>query len=100
MLTAGGRANSVGRVASIRVTNDVSDLLCVFIEPCGEDYWIRRRQVLHLVADIGGEAIEIIAHPQGLSVWAGAADHVDAQDEEGRPLVCGHQRPPDAFGGA
>lgn len=79
---------------STAVTNDDRDPLCVFVEPLGEDYWIGHGAKLHFAAEGAGE-INVIRHPQGLSLWFSDADPygVTVRDDAGVEVSCGFGRP-------
>ena len=81
--------------------NETEDLLCVFVEPLGEDYWIAPKQRLRFAADTSSPDLDVVWHPPtGASIWLNDADAygVTVTDESGVSVDCGHQRPPGAFG--
>ncbi len=74
-------------------------MLCIFVEPLGEDFWIAPSQALMLTAASSGPEVDCIWHAQGVSVWMGDADAYGftVTTEAGDVVECGYQRPPGAF---
>ncbi|MEV7682151.1 hypothetical protein AB0O64_26910 [Streptomyces sp. NPDC088341] len=77
--------------------------LCLFIEPYGEDYWLKPGEVFTVAPDVGGIDVRFSASvwPEGITVWLyenGDPHKVVLEytvaDADGTPLECGHQRPP------
>jgi hypothetical protein len=76
------------------VHNDKDELLCVMVEPWGEDYWASKGERLTftgLVSD--GEVIELVAWDGGVSVWLADANEVQVTSNLAGTIECGHQRP-------
>jgi hypothetical protein len=87
-------------VTSLVLRNEAETMLCVFVEPLGEDFWIAPSDSLLFSATTSRAQVECIWHQQGVSVWmddAPAHGFVVAT-EAGEVVQCGYQRPQDAFG--
>lgn len=78
------------------------ELLGVWVEPIGEDYWIARGQRLAFTAASRQPEVDCIWHPQGVSVWFGDADayEVVVTTDAGEVVECGYQRPSPLWGTA
>jgi hypothetical protein len=72
-----------------------TELLGVWVEPLGEDFWIARGQKLVFTASSTEPEIECVWHQQGVSVWFDDADAygVVVTTEAGEVVECGYQRP-------
>src|SRR5689334_4888049 len=90
-------------MAVLDVRNDSGGWLVLWLEPWGEDHWLRPGETVHVRSDYGGpeetftvERFEndddLAAGIENITVWAevGVADVIDSA---GTPLQCGHQRP-------
>ncbi|MCP2321499.1 hypothetical protein HDA40_000006 [Hamadaea flava] len=91
-------------MAAIAVTNDSAGWLVLWIEPYGEDRWLRPRETFVVRTDYSGDE-----PPFSIQYWVNADDRaagienvtvvVDegfyqgVVDDEGRLVECGHQRP-------
>jgi hypothetical protein len=71
------------------------ELLGVWVEPLGEDYWIARGQRLAFTAASSQPEVDCIWHQQGVSVCFGDADAygVVVTTDAGEVVECGYQRP-------
>lgn len=85
----------------LRVTNPFENkMLTVWMEPLGEDYWMRPMEAFTIELDeseysesICGAHFDVSWLDTGdMVVWAGALAQV--RDQSGTALQCGHQRPP------
>jgi hypothetical protein len=82
------------------VRNDNAGLLGIWVEPIGEDYWVTPGSSLTVAANASHDEVEVIWHEQGLSVWMSDADSYGfvVTTEDGSPVPCGYQRPPQGTG--
>ncbi|OJF84637.1 hypothetical protein NS14008_23975 [Nocardia seriolae] len=82
------------------MTNPHEDkVVRVWLEPMGEDYWMRPREAFtfefderEFSASMCGAHFDVSWDDGDLIVWAGAIAKV--RDQSGTELECGHQRPP------
>jgi hypothetical protein len=77
------------------VTNTSDRLMLIFIEPEGQDYWLRPNEVAEIRAEIKGPDNDFVLrqNEDGLTVWPSPGMGIVtiwAQDVE---LQCGYQRP-------
>lgn len=83
------------------VHNDTKDMLGLWLEPWGSDYWMRPGECFTVVADESAEpvdeAFETVIHDQGISVWVTAANSAEVIDADGNEICSGHQRPIEVF---
>ena len=77
------------------VSNETSDLLCVWIEPWGTDHWLCPGEEFTVVTqDTAVEApFNLVVHDQGISVFVNSGFDAEVIDRDGNPAPCGHQRP-------
>ncbi|MEL5956245.1 hypothetical protein AADR41_15995 [Streptomyces sp. CLV115] len=77
--------------------------LCLFIEPYGEDYWLKSGEVFTVAPDIEGIDVwfSTVVWDGGITVWPyedGDPTRIVLEyvvfDATGGRLECGHQRPP------
>ena len=91
---------SAAETARIVVENDGTDLRCVWIEPWGEDYWLRPEEKL-TVRGLGSGTgwFHLCWHADGAgSVYVeGEGTRFFDVTVNDRDAACGHQRPPGAF---
>ncbi|MGW6422991.1 hypothetical protein ACWF82_09975 [Nocardia sp. NPDC055053] len=89
----------------ILLSNPHSDTtLVVWIEPWGEDYWMRPGDALTVEfddADLAEQAIdagpfEVSWLDNGIVVWVVSRDGCTIRDRSGAKIECGHQRPDQA----
>ena len=87
------------RVTRLRLQNEASEMLCVFVEPLGEDFWIAPTQTLVFTASSTETEVDCIWHAQGVSVWMDDAPAYGfvVTTKTGEVVECGYQRPPGAF---
>lgn len=79
---------------SATVRNEVADLLCVYLEPWGGDYWIKRGETLRFSgAGKHGDSVEYVSHDGGVSLWLGSASDVRVAHDDGSVAHVGDQRP-------
>jgi hypothetical protein len=92
-------------VALIDITNSSNEWLVMWLEPLGEDRWLRRGETLRVKSDYVGAELAIsiehwardedraagIAH---VSVWVeGGSAYAEVTHRSGRSVPCGSQRP-------
>lgn len=95
-------------MASIVVSNSSDDWLVVWLEPLGEDRWLRpgERFTIHDNHDGPNTPFEIVywasdddraAGIENLTVWINEGDPftTEVHDRSGAVVECGHQRPPE-----
>ncbi|WP_202501561.1 hypothetical protein [Streptomyces sp. SID5785] len=86
-------------MSKIRLNNDTEQLLAVWVEPLGEDYWMRPDEQFTLTALDAGSGdpdevpFDVVVHDQGISVWVNVGFQAVVRDRSGTPVDCGHQRP-------
>jgi hypothetical protein len=87
------------RVTRLRLQNESTEMLCVFVEPLGEDFWIAPAQTLVFTGSTSEPEVDCIWHAQGVSVWMDDAPAYGfvVTTQEGEVVECGYQRPPGAF---
>jgi hypothetical protein len=83
------------------VSNETKELLGLWVEPWGLDYWLRPGERFTIVVEESAEPVDEVfethVHDQGVSVYATVANSAEVIDSAGNVLECGHQRPADAF---
>lgn len=82
-------------VPEVLLSNPFSDkTLVVWLEPWGEDYWMRPGDAITLESDAtGDERFEVSWHEEGIVVWQSSHRGCTVRDVSGAELECGHQRP-------
>jgi hypothetical protein len=80
-------------MASLTLSNDGERILCVLVEPYGEDFWIAPRQGLTFV--VPDERTTASWYEGGVSVWVNEGDPSDVvvTTNAGEAVTCGYQRP-------
>lgn len=73
---------------SLVVRNDADTLLCIFVEPLGEDFWVAPKSSLRVTATASDDEVETTWHQQGVSVWMSDADAYGflVTTEDGKPF--------------
>ncbi|XVV08611.1 hypothetical protein ACQP2X_27610 [Actinoplanes sp. CA-131856] len=86
-------------MTNLNLLNETEGMLCVFVEPLGEDFWIAPSQRLLFTATTSQPSVECVWHRQGVSVWMDDADAYGftVTTDTGEAVECGYQRPPGAF---
>ncbi|MDG6105551.1 hypothetical protein Daura_13610 [Dactylosporangium aurantiacum] len=90
-------------MATLDVRNDSGGWLVLWLEPWGEDRWLRPGETFHVRSDYDGpaEAFEVerfdndddrAAGIENIAVYVNEGA-VEVTDSAGTPLECGHQRP-------
>jgi hypothetical protein len=77
------------------VRNDGTNLMLVFTEPEGQDFWLRPGESAVLQADVESVDAEFVVkkNEDGITVWpSDAMGYIEVWQND-RPLECGHQRP-------
>lgn len=84
-------------MAKTSVGNDTDDLLCLWLEPWGRDYWMRPDEVFAVGTETDPEEapFNTVVHDHGVTVWVNAGFDAEVVDQGGTVLECGHQRPED-----
>ncbi|MFJ5117967.1 hypothetical protein [Kitasatospora sp. NPDC088548] len=83
----------------IRLSNDTEKTLGIWVEPWGEDYWMKPNEKFTIVTDTPKDTdpdeapFEVVFHDQGASVWANIGYQPTVYDHSGNEVDCGHQRP-------
>ncbi len=92
-------------MAAITVDNDSEGWLTLWIEPLGEDRWLRPGERFVVRSDYSGDesaftvqywanADDRAAGIENVTVWIDEGDvYPEVVDSEGRVIECGHQRP-------
>ncbi|MEU6072452.1 hypothetical protein [Micromonospora sp. NPDC047074] len=78
------------------VKNVGDRVVCLFIEPLGEDFWMRPEETFVVVGDAVDPEFSVSTMPDHVIVWVNAGDPYNAQVVDGRSgnvLECGHGRP-------
>lgn len=83
---------------SLVLTNKSPNLMCVYVEPYPNDYWLQPGESLRLSGTPGDAEVEVIrfvneSGEDGLTVWFGEDPEPTAQTLDGDSLTSGHQRP-------
>ncbi|MFJ3842275.1 hypothetical protein ACIPY6_43295 [Streptomyces sp. NPDC090054] len=95
----GGR---MGR-SRLPVENGGDESLCLFIEPYGEDYWLKPGEVFTVAPEVEGIDVwfSTVVWKGGITVWpyedgdpVKIVMEYTVSDANGTRLECGHQRPP------
>ncbi|MCP2326992.1 hypothetical protein HDA40_005499 [Hamadaea flava] len=94
-------------MAAITVTNSTPGWLTLWIEPLGEDRWLRPGEAFVVRSDYSGDqsaftvqysvnAGDRAAGIENVTVWIDQGDiYATVVDDQGRVIECGHQRPAD-----
>ncbi|MFD4535809.1 hypothetical protein ACFWNL_36665 [Kitasatospora sp. NPDC058397] len=83
----------------IRLSNDTEKTFGIWVEPWGEDYWMKPKEKFTIVTDTPKDTdsdetpFEVVFHDQGASVWVNIGYAATVYDHSGNELDCGHQRP-------
>ncbi|WP_327170192.1 hypothetical protein OG471_01065 [Streptomyces sp. NBC_01336] len=83
----------------IRLHNDSKKMLGIWVEPWGEDYWMKPEDQFTIVTDTPEDAhsdeapFEVVFHDQGISVHVNIGYVATVYDQSGNEAGCGHQRP-------
>jgi len=74
---------------------DRESLLCVYVEPLANDYWIAPGQKLTFAAETSKPELDVIWHATGVTLWLDDADPylISVTTEDGVEVECGFQRP-------
>jgi hypothetical protein len=92
-------------MAAITVNNDSEGWLTLWIEPLGEDRWLRPGERFVIRSDYSGDdsaftvqywvnADDRAVGVENVTVWIDKGDfYPQVVDAEGRVIECGHQRP-------
>ncbi|BAG17219.1 hypothetical protein SGR_390 [Streptomyces griseus subsp. griseus NBRC 13350] len=95
------------RRSRLPVENMGDDDLWIFVEPYGEDYWLKPGDVFTVAPEVEGIDVwfSTAVCPEGITVWLyedGDPTKVvlkyTVSDADGTRLECGHQRPPKPAG--
>ncbi|MFF2197009.1 hypothetical protein [Streptomyces sp. NPDC058157] len=83
----------------IRLRNDDKEILAIWLEPWGEDYWMNPKEQFTIVTDSpegvdsDESPFDVVFHDQGVSVGVNIGYEPAVYDQAGSALECGHQRP-------
>ncbi|MFI5642642.1 hypothetical protein ACIA8H_35285 [Streptomyces goshikiensis] len=83
----------------IRLNNDTEKILAVWVEPLGEDYWMKPTERFTIAtktaesADSDEAPFDVLFHDQGVSVWVNIGYEAVVRDQSGSEVDCGHERP-------
>ncbi|MFG2623166.1 hypothetical protein ACGFXC_36725 [Streptomyces sp. NPDC048507] len=83
----------------IRLNNDTTKALGIWVEPWGEDYWMNPMEEFTITTeppegvDPDEVPFDVVFHNQGVSVGVNVGYEAVVHDQSGAVLVCGHQRP-------
>ena len=85
-------------VVSLVLRNDSTTLMCIYVEPYPNDYWLQPGEALRLSGSPGDAEVEVTrfaneSAEDGLTVWFGEDPDPTAETIEGISLATGHQRP-------
>ena len=91
-------------MAAIAVTNDSAGWLVLWIEPFGEDRWLRPGERFVVRSDYTGNepaftvwywvnADDRVAGIENVTVAIDQGFYQEVVDHDGRVIECGHQRP-------
>ena len=85
-------------LVSLVLRNDSATLMCIYVEPYPNDYWLQSGEALRLSGTPGGVEVEVTrfaneSAEDGLTVWFGEDPDPTAQTLDGTSLPSGHQRP-------
>ncbi|MFE7484492.1 hypothetical protein [Streptomyces sp. NPDC057552] len=81
--------------------------LWLFVEPYGEDYWLKPGEVFTVAPEVEGIDVwfSTAISQEGITVWlyedgdpAKVVLEYTVTDADGKRLECGHQRPPEPTG--
>jgi len=83
----------------ITYTNRRENLICIMLEPWGEDYWIQPGETFEFVPMSAREDsfFAVVDHGRYVAVFAEGRGGIITVYHAGRKLKCGHNRPADAF---
>lgn len=87
------------KLRKIRLNNDTEKVLGIWVEPWGEDYWMKPEEQFTIATDApeGADSAEapfdVVFHDQGVSVEVNTGYEAVVHDRSGAALICGHQRP-------
>jgi hypothetical protein len=87
-------------MSSMVVRNESAGLMCIYIEPYPNDYWLRPSEAVRISGVPGTAEIEMIRftngpprEEDGLTLYFGEDPDPTVQTLDGIPLPSGHQRP-------
>ncbi|MGW2037811.1 hypothetical protein [Streptomyces virginiae] len=90
-------------MAVIDIHNDSKGWLTMWLEPLGEDRWLKPDEVFRVRSDYNGDELAFSinywvddADPsvQNINVWIENGDcYAEVTDRSGAVVECGHQRP-------
>ncbi|MFJ2745123.1 hypothetical protein ACIO3O_36315 [Streptomyces sp. NPDC087440] len=93
-------------MAVMDVRNDANGWLVLWLEPLGEDRWMKPGETFRIRTDYTGDELafsvtgwvngeERSGGIENLTVWVeGGGFEAEVTDEDGNPVECGHNRPP------
>ena len=83
-------------VTRVTIANETAgdSMLCVYVEPLANDYWIAPGQRLSFEARMSEPDLDVIWH-NDVTIWMGDADPlaISVKTEDGVEVDCGFQRP-------
>ncbi|WP_432188045.1 hypothetical protein [Streptomyces sp. Tue6028] len=91
-------------MAVVEVRNDSKGWLTMWLEPLGEDRWLKPDETFRVRSDYSGDelAFSVVfwvdddrsAGIENVAVWVEAGDcYAEVVDQAGSIVECGHQRP-------
>ncbi|MFD7031568.1 hypothetical protein ACFWAR_26430 [Streptomyces sp. NPDC059917] len=84
---------------TISLNNDTAKTLCIWVEPWGEDYWMKPKERFTVATETpegvhSDEApFDVSFRAHGVSVCVNIGYEAVVYDQSGTELDCGHQRP-------
>jgi uridine kinase len=89
------------------VRNGSAGWLCLWLEPLGEDRWLRSGETFRITSDYAGDKADFqvdywvddqdrAAGIENVTVWIQYGNpYAEVTDDDGHVVECGHQRPPE-----
>ncbi|MBE1492608.1 hypothetical protein [Plantactinospora soyae] len=81
------------------VSNVGDQVVCLFVEPFGEDFWLQPEETFVVIGGAVDPEFSVSVISDHVIVWANAGDPYEVQVVDGRSgnvLECGHGRPGEA----
>ncbi|MEU8214461.1 hypothetical protein AB0C47_01655 [Micromonospora taraxaci] len=78
------------------VRNVGDQVVCLFVEPFGEDFWLQPEETFVVIGGAVDPEFSVSVMAAHVIVWANAGDPYEVQVVDGRSgdiLECGHGRP-------
>ena len=96
-------------MAVVEVQNDFDHWLVLWLEPLGEDRWLRPGDRFRIRSNYNGDdlafTVSLVADSAGVAapvrnvvVWVQLGEYAEVTGEAGAVIECGHQRPAEVPG--